>query len=40
MKKSTLTLGKFKNITPPGDDAVVYRFSFSATASDMIGSPK
>ena len=40
MKELTLTFGKPENITPPGDDAVIYRFPFSAIESELIGSPE
>jgi len=40
MKELTLTFGKPENITRPGDDAIVYRFPFSAIDSELIGSPE
>ena len=40
MKELTLTFGKPENITRPGDDAIVYRFLFSAIESELIGSPE
>ena len=40
MKELTLTFGKPENITRPGDDAIVYRFPFTAIDSELIGSPE
>jgi hypothetical protein len=40
MKELTLTFGKAENITLPGDDAIVYRFPFTAIDSGLIGSPE
>ena len=40
MKELTLKFGKPENITRPGDDAIVYRFPFSAIDSELIGSPE
>ena len=40
MKELTLAFGKPENITRPGDDAIVYRFPFTAIDSGLIGSPE
>ncbi len=40
MKELTLTFGKPENITRPGNDAIVFRFPFTAIDSELIGSPE
>lgn len=40
MKELTLKFGKRESITRPGDDAIVYRFPFTAVDSELIGSPE